>query len=103
MSEDREEVSFGEVVCELEELHKAGLRGFVAWLQRHWLDCGVAAAKEGKPPFPGEAPWNESEDFKAEWKRVYASDFPGANYLKGWNAAVVSLDGALECYIEEHS
>jgi hypothetical protein len=69
-------VPYGQATIDLCEAHAAGLRAFVGWLQAHWRH-------DTEEQWQNEGPW------------------PGPERERGWNEAIATLDGALDCYMGE--
>ena len=71
--------AFQEARSKIDDAYRDGLRAFVAWIHDEWQGLG-----------------------QQEWESSYADPYPGALYTEGWNAAIASLQGALECFADEH-
>lgn len=67
----------GQGLVDFEASYKKCLRDFVDWVDKNWR-------MEAKEKWPNIDP------------------YPGDDYRNGYEAALESLIGALECYLDEH-
>ena len=70
---------FAAAVEKLEQAYREGLHAFTQWVAEAW-----------------------QLDTAEQWRASTAEPYPGEDYRAGWNAAMASLEGALELFLEEH-
>lgn len=69
---------YQQVVTDLNDLYRQGIRAFAKWVGENW---------------------QVSRD---EWVKSYDSPPPSAEYIKGFNAGVEAVDAAADAFLDDY-